>query len=357
MKKTNILTALFIMAAAFGIPKLVNGTVWRVNNTSAYNQFTGTPPFEVFSDMQQAIGDPDVLPGDTLYVESSGDDYGDVIVNKRLVIIGTGFYLSQNTGLQANTSPSTCTNLTFAAGSSGSIVIGLRIADAAFSSIIFNNTNLSDITIERCFIEYRINFLNGAGIIYNNIIIKQNIIGHTNHTAFAPGTITGLIVTNNLFSGGINFPGVNHHGTIANNVSQNGVNIESNIDFFNNIITAGTINQNINNSDANIHHNLFSITQPAWLVGGNNNYGVPSGTIFPATGTPDRIFDPNPIGVCPQCYLGLPGGTTELGMFGGTDPYIPSGIPSIPTIYNLIVPVNAPQGGTMQGTISTRSNN
>ena len=356
MKTKNLkhLLATFSVVLFFSATGMA--TVWRVNNTAAFNQFTGSPPFEVFSSITQAIGDPDVLPGDTLYIESSGTNYGAVSLNKRLTIIGTGYFLSNNTGLQHNQTSAIINSLTFAAGSSGSTITGLNVSGSGGSAVFLANANLDSITITRCFIDGEISFQNQAGIVHNRIIITKNFItSRITQPGGAPGTITNLIFTNNRLGWDLNFHGTNHHGVVSNNALAGSINIQANISFTNNITTGGTIVQN-NNSDSNMRYNLFSISQPAWLTGGNNNFGVPATTIYPATGTPDKIFDPNPIAICPQCYLGFPGGT-ELGMFGGNDPYIPSGIPNIPTIYYLLAPPNAPQGGSIQGTISTRSNN
>jgi len=332
----------------------MKATTWRVNNTAAYNQSTNN---QVYSTLTAAIGSPSVLPGDTLYIESSGTTYGVISLNKKLTLIGTGYYLSNNTGLQNNQTSAIIGSLTFAAGSSGSTIMGLNVSGMVGSAVILSNVNLDSITITRCYIDGEIVFQNGSGIVHNKITISKNfVINTTTHPVGTPGTITNLIVTNNRFGGGIYFQGTNHHGIVANNALGSSVNIQANIAFFNNIITAGTVTQSTNSS-TNMYNNLFSITQPAWLTGGNNNFGVPSGTIYPSVGTPDNLFDPNPIGVCPQCYQGLPGGTTEVGMFGGNDPYILSGIPNIPTIYQLQSSPNAPQGGTLPSSISTRSNN
>ena len=47
----------------------------------------------------------------------------------------------------------------------------------------------------------------------------------------------------------------------------------------------------------------------------------------------------------------------DCGAFGATDPYKLSGIPNIPTIYSLTVPVSIPSGAsTMNVTFSTRNN-
>ena len=48
---------------------------------------------------------------------------------------------------------------------------------------------------------------------------------------------------------------------------------------------------------------------------------------------------------------------TDAGAFGGDEPYILSGIPSIPTIYQLTVPSNVPQGGTLNVQIKAKINN
>lgn len=358
MKKQELLLSLAAALVLSVATIKSHATVWRVNNTAAYNQWAN---HQVFSDINTAIGSPLVIPGDTLYVEASGTRYGDangvVNLNKNLTLIGTGYFLADNQGLQHNQTSATLGQLYFKAGSSGSKVIGLRIADASYASIHFDNIALNNITITRCYIEWGLDFNNAAGIAYNNFVITKNFIAvGISHASYAPGTFTGLIFTNNFVgSGGIDFQGLNFHGVVAQNVTTGDLNIQSNIQFYNNIVTGNTINQS-NNGSSNIYNNVFSVAQPAWLSGGNNSFGVPSSTIFPATGTPDLVYDPNPIGVCPQCYQGYPG-TVEVGMFGGNDPYKASGIPSIPTIYNLQAPANAPAGGNLQTTISTRSNN
>jgi hypothetical protein len=48
---------------------------------------------------------------------------------------------------------------------------------------------------------------------------------------------------------------------------------------------------------------------------------------------------------------------TDAGAFGGDEPYILSGIPSIPSIYQLTVPANVPQGGTLNVQIKAKTNN
>ncbi|MBS1765751.1 MAG: hypothetical protein JSS90_12385 [Bacteroidetes bacterium] len=356
MKNKSVLLSLTAMAVLSVATVKSNATVWRVNNTAAYNQWAN---HQVFNDLQAAIYSPDVNSGDTLYVEASGTSYGDangvVNLNRPLTLIGTGYFLADNQDLQHNQTSATLGHLYFQSGSSGSKVIGLRIADAFLSSIHFDNVALSNITVTRCYIEAVLEFNNN---IYNNIIITQNFInGGINHGFQNQATFTGLIFTNNFVgTGGIFFPGANFNGTVAQNVTTGDLNIQSNIQFYNNIVTGNTITQN-NNGASNIHHNIFTVAQPSWLTGGNNFFGTGYNTIFPTgVASSDLKYDPNASTICPQCYQGYPG-TVEIGMFGGSDPYKASGIPPIPAIYNLQAPANAPAGGNLQTTISTRSNN
>lgn len=353
MKKTILISTMAVITVMLMNPMKSSANVWRVNNNPTYNQGSN-----VFAQLTTAIGDPNVNPDDTLYVEASGTSYGTILLNKRLTIIGTGYFLSDNSGSQQNQTSATIGQLTFQAGSSGSTVMGLRISDVSYSSIHFDNIALNSITITRCYIDYVLDFNNAAGVVYNNFVITKNYIGSgISHVSYAPGTFTGLIFTNNFVgTGGITFPGANFHGVVAQNISTGNLDIQSNIQFYNNIVIGTTIAQ-ANNGPSNIYSNVFSATQPAWLSGGNNSFGVPSSTIFPTSGSPDKRYDPNPIGICAPCYQGSPGGTVELGMFGGNDPYILSGIPNIPTIYLLQAPANVPAGGTLPTTISTRSNN
>src|SRR5205085_5760467 len=121
-----------------------------------------------------------------------------------------------------------------------------------------------------CYIEVVLAFNNGN---YNNIIITQNYInGSISHGFNNQGFFTGLIFTNNYVgAGGIFFPGANFNGVVAQNVTTGDLNIQSNIQFYNNIVMGANIIQN-NNGSSNIYNNVFSATQPLWLNGGNNSF-------------------------------------------------------------------------------------
>lgn len=352
MKTFNNLFPIVLVILTLSLLQTANATVWRVNNNVAFSQWTNQ---QVFNDVNAAISSASVSPGDTLYIEASATNYGIVTINKRLVLIGTGYYLDGNAGQQDNQIAATIQKIVLTEGANGSVIMGLTIAgNVNNGGITFGDNSISNITITRCRIERSIYFGNGEEITLNNIVITKNVLYSLDYNVNNYGPVTGLIVTNNSFESQV-YLAPNYYGVMAHNILKNGVRFYSGVDFYNNIILAGTILQN-NNSSTNVYYNLFSVAQPVWLTGGNNDFGVPSSTIFPTIGSNDAKLKPNPSNICPQCYKGFPGGTAEIGMFGGNDPYILSGIPAIPTIYNLQAPANILQGEMIDIYISTRSN-
>ena len=336
-------------------------TTWRVNNITSYNQWTNQ---QVFSNLQTAVNSAFVLDGDTLMVEATVTNYGIVTLGKKLTIIGSGYFLNENIGLQHQSIPTTITEIIFNTGSSGSYLCGLYITGIQNNapSIEFTNVNLDHITITRCFVERGLSIMCYAGVNYSFITLTKNWFGGiTLNGGSQTGTADNVIIMNNYFNTTINLPS-GFAATISQNVFNGGINIFASNVFYNNICMS-TFSQ-LDNGENNVHHNLFKNAYSTlnWLVdpssGGTNRFGVPTTTIFnttnPSTDSDKKV---NNFATCPDCYIGLPSGTDEVGMFGGNDPYILSGIPNFPTIYNLVQPSTAVQGGTAPVTIKSRSNN
>src|SRR5262245_12336996 len=109
---------LCIALLALTIPR-AHATVWRVNNLGYSANFTGTTA------LQDAF---DAASGsDTLHVEASPVDYGDVVLTgKYLIIIGPGYKLGNtpgyNPGLQARNDMATVNSITLGQGTSGTVV-------------------------------------------------------------------------------------------------------------------------------------------------------------------------------------------------------------------------------------------
>lgn len=346
--------------------------VWRVNNNPGYSGHATNDPENVwvFDNLQTAVDSDDVDAGDTIYVEASATSYGVINLNKRLTIIGAGYYLSENTGLQVNSNASTIAILTLNAGAAGSSIYGIRFS--GFNTSIHFPVAISNITISRCYLQGAILFDGGAGNI-NNVMINKNYLDNILGDGTNILAISNLSINNNYFGSYLQLKS-NTLASVSHNVFAGAVSIFSGISFYNNISLNNSVNavmQNgtgsTGNTAANVHHNIFTATstQMAWLNNGGNpgsnkfsavtNGGT--GTIFANfSDTTDKKYQLKPVAQCTICYDGFPA-TTQIGMYGGNDVYRPSGIPSIPTIYSLSAGPNAPQGGNLPVTISTRSNN
>jgi len=335
----------------------INAKVWRVNNNDAYNNYSNSNPNDiVFENLQTAVDYEDVEDGDTLYVEASAINYMIVNLNKRLTLIGAGYFLEENTNLQFNTHNSSVSRINFGENSSGSKIYGLRITGSSGVSIGFT-VPVSDIIINRCYAQSSLAFNNGSGSI-NNLILTKNYLEAISASGTGTLTINNFMISNNYINT-ITLKS-NTIATVTQNVIQSFVNIHSGTSFFNNIClsTGNNFFTQNNNTASTISHNIFFSTQTqlSWLNGGNNNFSNTNSIFLNNNDTTDKKYQLKSLNLCQVCYNGTPE-NTQIGMYGGNDPYILSGIPAIPTIYSLQASSSAPQGGTLQTTISTRSNN
>ena len=301
----------------------------------------------------------DAANNDTIHVEASPNGYGNAIVsNKRLVIIGPGYNLgpavTENNGLQMNTNEAMVNLITFDTGSDSSIVTGVFFISSGggLHGVLFLAVN-GIILRGNSFSGCSISFGGGTGTTASNILIAGNYlhttgISNTSEDQFltkvtirnnysdaiislndAGDVVTNLMITNNTF----NYNGTHaiHDATVAYNIFRKGSFTDLN-----------------NNS----HDNLYDASTP--IPGVNNNaigtWSGPAPAVFPATGSDDGIWNINAGTTYDEA------GSTPRGMYSGAAPYRLSGIPGIPAIYALGSTVNTVPGGTVQVTLSTRSN-
>lgn len=356
MKKTNLLSALAVIITALGLSQTLKANVWRVNNIAAYNQYSNVinPNYQVFSSCSLAISN--AAPGDTLYLEASANSYGTITLAKKLTIIGTGYFLSNDTGYQQNPISSIVDQVNFNLGSDGSTIIGLKISNGSFPNIYFSNDPINNVNITSCYIAGGIQFYNTFSTLISNIEISKNyILGYIAQSSF-PGDQTGVFARNN-YIGGIIFFASNQNASITQNVIVGTINIDGS-DFFNNILPATTPNITVHPGvTANkFYKNVLrgTSTTISSFPAGTNYLSVPIGNIF-ATYPATYDAQLKPINTFAASYPGFI--TTEIGMFGGTDSYRLAGIPNIPSIYKLTAPATIPAGGTLNVTISTKANN
>jgi hypothetical protein len=345
----NIFTTLLAALLLLGTCAAQAQTIRRVNNTG-----TAVTGVNVYTTLQAAHDA--ASSGDIIYLEPSGISYGDLTCVRPLTIIGNGYFLQQNTGLQLDTREAIVGNVYFNSGSAGSRITGCTINSSIY-------VTASNVTVER------------------NSILGSTTLGYSNITSYA--TISGIIfrqnyVTNTLYiypTSNTNVSNVNITNNIfaAGSISTSGQFTRmSNILISNNVVgtLAGTSQYTIDVDNAVIKNNILTYTGTgvsftprnnaySYNISGNAAFGTANGNqqnVSPAnlfvggTASTDGAF---------QLRAGSPAiGTgesgTDVGAFGGALPYRLSGIPNVPTIYQYNQSVS---GNTLNATISTRSNN
>jgi hypothetical protein len=338
-QKRNDMKKFTVILICFGF-LTTNATSWRVNNNPAIDAD--------FSDITTAISA--ASEGDTLYIEGTQYNYGDVTLNKPLVLIGPGFFLTENDSTQANQSSAMIDQLTIDPGAAGSTVYGLEFYD-------WVNINADNIVFSRNWMvdNHNIDCRFAQSSDITDVVITQNylsnIIGGNN-------LANGLIISNNYVRTEIGV-GSNQSAIIYNNV------VGKTISAYNSVVKN---NINTSNNDAN----------GGYYDGGNNvwayniadflKWGIPPGV--------GNIGDIDPIDVFVDydgslgysadgkwqlkegsMAIGYGENGVDCGIFGGPSPYILSGLPPVPHIYEAIVPVSGSAASGLSVTIKVKSQN
>ena len=322
--------------------------IWRVNNNSGV-----TADFTTL----QAAHDG-ASSGDTIYLESSPNAYGGLNCSKKLAIIGTGYFLDQNTDLQAFALSAKISGINFNAGSEGSSVEGVDFNGSSMSIYV------NDIVVRRNRFSQdanpssqniytgTVNINSGA----SNILITQNFgIWITSN-----GSSTGILISNNYIIYSLNYGGTvasvnlnaNTVAIIKNNIFGRGVVTAFNSNISNNIMIDGSLS----GSGNLISNNIGNSTQFGNTNGNQQN--ITMTTVFEGTGSNDGVFKlKSGSPAIGAGYGSTSANPVDCGIFGGTTPYKLSGLPAIPSIYFY---TNQPVGSNsdpIDVQVKVRSNN
>lgn len=331
----------------------VSAASWRVNNNPAINA-----DFSTFQEAHDAAS-----PGDTIYVEGTGHDnhYGEIVIDKKLIVIGPGYFLLDNDFTQANHLIARFRTITINPGAEGSEIYGLYIHwNGSGSKGIYVNT--SHISVARNYFHSDRDRIVFGNYNINNIVIAQNfayeIVGTTTYEA------NNIIIVNNFVRNSIS--GVNS-GVILNNViaysiSSSYSQIKNNIIFSSSSYPLGGSGYGDGNYVAyNLVSGKFHYgTNPPLPPGPGNQEYVDMNTVFVnyygggggSVGV-DHRWLLNPEG--PATGAGENG--IDCGMFGGVTPYVLSGLPPVPRIYEADVPVSGSANTGLPVTIKIKSQN
>lgn len=345
MKTSTLLLSAVLIASTLQ----VEATVRRVNYVQSFATSCATCYYGATS-FQQAIDAS--IDGDTIHLEPSDFSYGDVTIAKRLVVIGAGYKLGAtpfNAGLQANTQTSMVRNIELIANSDGTQIIGLHFPGGNYSGLSMFST--SNIRISRNFIYGLSVYFPNGGTGVQDITISENFMtGGVSQNGNYSNTITNLIIRNNIIAGQLALNGNGDQMTnvvVTNNTfSYNGNHALTNAEVSYNVFYQG----NITGTNNTIHDNITA----AAITGADlvSNPVVSMGNVFNlSVGTEDSKW--NILASSPYNE----GGPNERGAFSGISSYRLSGIPNIPTVYTLQSTLNTSPGGSVEVTLSTRTNN
>ena len=267
----------------------------RVNNVDS------SAPYATITAAVNAASD-----GDSIMVEGTSKDYDETVLDKKVVLIGPGYWLRENgIGTEAAQSAN-IQNLTTT--QEGTVIMGVHVYGVI-------RVEGAKSVITRCCIDGNVSIKGGT----NNCIIRQNFIKGDVGSGYDHSFYHQI--TNNIF-GNVSCKGVNE-SYIAYNTSYawwgeslwNSYNckVEKNIVF---------TNEFTNNTD-----NSYT-----------DNYVI--GEYYKDINTDKDVLNTE-----------LPADATSYGAFAGDDPYVISGIPTGPMIEELTVPASVEEGSVMEVTI------
>ena len=359
MKTKFLCLFTFISFLAF---QKANAKIWRVNNVSNFNGTTlfgdnlgGTATNPVFDEINSTMSWTPVKDEDTLHIEGSAKNYKAASVTKKLVIIGLGYFLSDNPKSSANPFSSNIGSVTFDTGSEGSQLIGVNV----ISEYPFNITiKVSNVIVKRCRIENTLHL----GSDVSNINILQNFFSNTSKDNALVLDYPFVYPTDIVFNNNICQKTLLWDGTLLqcnNNVFDGPANVLnlkfSTGEFQNNILKPLNATVDINNgTNQNVKYNIGS-SESQFGTGSANTVVIDMSTLFiNSSGQSTDAsyqFKANSAG----SNNGSDG--TDRGAFGGTavtNRYTLSGLAPIPVIYGIVTPAAATPTG-LKVTINART--
>ena len=338
MKNKFFLFVLFLLATQL----LVGQNIITVDNSPG--------SIANYTDLQDAIDDAG--PDELIYVAGTGIDYGGIIINKKVNIIGPGYFLAANQGGIVNPTPAIVSDIRITAGANNCYISGLYTDP---NNPVYDNvsiTGAANIILENCNIAGDIIMENSSGInIRNNYCSPNNQV---NELKIDKGC-SNINFKNNIL--GFRYFKVNEESAavFSNNIIFGFLNPSSS-DINNSIFKSNIfmVNFMFTSTSCTILNNLFTLPQNEIPPG---NIGADDDEIF--VGYPDlgNYSLDSRYELAPNSpAIGAGEGGTDCGIFGGSDPYVLSGVPAIPLIYSVDAPSSVPAGGTIQVTVKARSN-
>jgi len=326
-------------------------TVRRVNNRTDLHvgPVTGSS-VNVYSTF--AAAHTAAVAGDIIYLEGSPTNYGALSITKNVHVKGPGYAVNIN-GTQQYTNSASVTSVTFSSTSDGASIegviatstitvangaIGITISKLRAASTTANVIAISgqNVTLEQCLLynsstltsNYPVSIASTASdvIIKNNIIIKQTSTANAIYNA----SLNAIAVYNNTIVGNVLHM---RAASFDNNIFYDGDILGSYTGAYNNNITGKA-------SPTSTKFTTTGVVMTNVFVSPSTSTTLEASWEFvAASGTP--AHDVGTVG-------------NHIGHNGGTNPYVLSGMPSIPAIYQATVP-SIGSGSTISITFKSKS--
>jgi hypothetical protein len=307
---------------------------WLVSNITPTADFTSL-----------TLAHAQAQAGDTIFVEGSGTPYAGFTLTKKLILIGPGYFLTENPNAHYNKKPALIkSDVVFENGSAGSEIVGfdlksygsnifirnseITILRNRLSNIYFDHQNepetYNDCYISQNYIEGTIcnkNLYQGNMLIMNNLIVSNNFIHEIGF-----GQSSNLIISV-LFEDNV----IDFNCFCCNSIFRNNVINASGDHIY------GVFEKNKYN---NVYNNILTCSSPSNLtnyqLGSNNQWLINQSTIFVGSTNNSTDGQWQLLANSPAKSAGSDG--SDCGMFGGATPYQLSGLPPIPVVYDIIGP-------------------
>ncbi|PKP20919.1 MAG: hypothetical protein CVU04_02895 [Bacteroidetes bacterium HGW-Bacteroidetes-20] len=267
--------------------------------------------------------------GDTIYL-SGGSFNAPTLFNKKLYVFGAGYH--PDSTIATNISMIS-TNLNFGDSSDYSYLEGLYIPAGILTNY---DVSIIGLTIKRCYINGGIHFQGSllTAPSQNVAIVESIIVGDLTFTNITNSTVQNSIIETRVVHSNSNIFKNNIFMYSSNNY--NGVLVSPhNSQFINNVFlntNGNALVYNINNGNI-FQYNMFHPSTNNFgsnSISNNNYVNVPLIDFFVNQTLPTFNFSDNYHLVNPQNYIGNDG--TQVGIYGGSFPFKPGGVPSNPHI-------------------------
>jgi len=330
-KQITLLTAIALFIAF-----TTNATVWRVNNRVNIDAD--------FTTLAAAISGASA--NDTIYLEGSPTSYGSGSFYKPLTILGTGYFLNENDSTQTYKETSKVGPLYFYNGSQGSVIEGLYIEYYSNYGSTCVNIYTNNITVRRNYLyahgdySFYHHYCISVNGIHNSMTIEQNWLRsyapnssavYTHGIHFVSYTIGSLIQNNIIYCdtlGKAIYMGEDNEASslIVKNNAIMGDITTYNSSQYNNILIYGSYTPAINDLSSN---NICDGTQ--YPNENGNQQSVDMSTVFEDYTT---NIDNGYILKAGSPAIGNGVLGVDCGPFGTNHPYVLSGMPPIPAIFD-----------------------